>query len=107
VVEGALEVVEDALHNREMGFTGVGHVEAHLLDRVGDDRPGEGEVLESSDKAAVGSRVADRGTHVTGDHGLSVHQRGTRLTVAHASALNDILSILALVQEEDVGLLLH
>jgi hypothetical protein len=47
MVEGAIEVVEDALRNREIGLTGVMHVEAHLLDHVGDVKPGEGEVLES------------------------------------------------------------
>jgi hypothetical protein len=47
MVEGAIEVVEDALRNREIGLTGVVHVEAHLLDHVGDVKPGEGEVLES------------------------------------------------------------
>jgi hypothetical protein len=41
VIEGALEIAEDVLHSGEMGFTGVMHVEAHLLDRVGDVRPGE------------------------------------------------------------------
>jgi hypothetical protein len=46
VVEGALEVPKDALHDREMGLTGVVHVEAHLLDRIGNVGPGEGEVLE-------------------------------------------------------------
>jgi hypothetical protein len=35
VVEGALEVPKDALHSREMGLTRVMHVEAHLLDRIG------------------------------------------------------------------------
>jgi hypothetical protein len=47
VVEGALEVAEDAFHNCEMGLMGVMHVEAHLLDRIGDVKPGEGEELES------------------------------------------------------------
>jgi hypothetical protein len=47
VVEGALEVSNDALRDREMGHTGVVHVEAHLLDRVGNIGPGEGEVLKS------------------------------------------------------------
>jgi hypothetical protein len=47
VVEGALEVPKDGLCGREMGLTWVVHVEAHLLDRVGNVRPGEGEVLES------------------------------------------------------------
>jgi hypothetical protein len=58
-VEGALEVPKDALCGREMGLMRVVHVEAHLLDRVGNAGPGEGEVLESPSQAAVGSRVAD------------------------------------------------
>jgi hypothetical protein len=58
VVKGALEVAEDPL--REMVLLRVVHVEAHLLDRV-DVGPGDGEVLESPDQAAVGSRVADGG----------------------------------------------
>jgi hypothetical protein len=107
VVEGALEVPKDALRDREMGLTGVVHVEAHLLDRVGNVRPGEGEVLESPSQAAVGSRVADEGPHVGGDLDLSVDQRGAELAVAHASTLKDILSILALVEEEAVRLLLY
>jgi hypothetical protein len=46
VIEGALEV-EYALRSREMGLMGIVHVEAHLLYRVGDVRPGESEILES------------------------------------------------------------
>jgi hypothetical protein len=57
VVDGALEVLKDALHDCEMGLTGVVHVEAHLLDcNVGS---GEGEVLKSPSQTVVGSRVAD------------------------------------------------
>jgi hypothetical protein len=59
VVEGALEVAEDALHNIEMGLTGVMHVEAHLLDCVGDVRSSEGEVLEIFSHATVSSQVTD------------------------------------------------
>jgi hypothetical protein len=58
MVEGALEVVEDALHSREMELTRVMHVEPHLLDRI-DVRPGEGEVLESPDQAAISNRVTN------------------------------------------------
>jgi hypothetical protein len=61
VVEGALEVLKDALRGHEMGLMRVVHVEAHLLDRVGNVGPGEGEVLESPSQVAVGSRVADGG----------------------------------------------
>jgi hypothetical protein len=47
VVEGALEVPENVLHDREMRLTGVIHVETHLLYHVGNVRPSECEVLES------------------------------------------------------------
>jgi hypothetical protein len=60
VVEGAIDVMEDALRGREMGLTRIMHVEKYL-DYIGDVRPGEGEVLESPDQATVGSRVADEG----------------------------------------------
>jgi hypothetical protein len=107
VVEGALEVAEDPLRNREVGLSRVMHVEAHLLDRVGDVGPGEGEVLEGSDQAVIGDWVTDGGAGVRGDLGLSVDRRGARLAVTHANALKDILSVLALVEEEPVDLLLH
>jgi hypothetical protein len=61
VVEGALEVPKDTLRIREMGLTRLVHVEAHLLDRVGNVGPSEGEVLESPSQVAVGSRVMDGG----------------------------------------------
>jgi hypothetical protein len=107
VVKGALEVPNNVLRGREMWLTGVVHVEAHLLDRVGNLGPGEGEVLESPIQAAVGNQVADGGPHVGGDLGLSVDQCGAGLAAAHASMLKDIPSILALVEEEVVGLLLY
>jgi hypothetical protein len=100
VVEGALEVPKDVLHGHEMGLTRVMHVEAHLLNRVGNIGPGEGEVLESPGQAVVGSRVTDGGPHIGGDLSLSVDRRGAGLVVAHASTLKDVASILALVEEE-------
>jgi hypothetical protein len=100
VVEGALEVPKDVLRDREMGLTRVVHVLVHLLDCVGNVVPGEGEVLESPSQAAVGSRVVDRSPQVGGDLGLSVDRRGAGLSIAHAGTLEDVPSILALVEEE-------
>jgi hypothetical protein len=80
-------------------------VEAHLLYHVGNGGPGEGEVLESPSQAAVGSRVTYGAPRVGGDLGLGVDRRG--LAVAHARTLKDVLSILALVEEEAVRLLLY
>jgi hypothetical protein len=47
------------LHGREMGLTRIVHMEAHLLDHVGDVRLGEGDIMESPDQAAVSSWVTD------------------------------------------------
>jgi hypothetical protein len=37
------------------------HMQAHLLNGVGDVRPEEGEVLERTGQALVGRRIGDRG----------------------------------------------
>jgi hypothetical protein len=103
VAESALEVPKDALHGREMGLTRVVHVEAHLLDHIGNVGPGEGEVLESPSQTTVGSQVTDGGPHVGGDLDLSADRRGTGLTVAHASTLKDVPSILELVEDVVAG----
>jgi hypothetical protein len=54
-------VPKDTLHCREMGLMRVVHVEAQLLNHVGNIGPGEGEILESPSQAAVGSQVTGRG----------------------------------------------
>jgi hypothetical protein len=105
VVEDALEVTEDALHNHEMGLPRIVHVEARLLGCVGDVEPSEGEVPERPGQAAVGSQVAERAASIIGDLGLSVDRCGAELAVSHASALKDVPSVLALVEEKVVDML--
>jgi hypothetical protein len=60
-VDGATQVPQDALHRDEVRLPRVVHVKAHLLDGVSDLRPGEDEVLQGPNKAAVASRISDRG----------------------------------------------
>jgi hypothetical protein len=45
VVVGAIEVAKNPLRNGEVGLPRGVHVKAHLLDRVGDVGPSEGEIL--------------------------------------------------------------
>jgi hypothetical protein len=45
-VDGATQVPQDALHRGEVRLLRVVHVEAHLLDDVGDVWPGEDEVMQ-------------------------------------------------------------
>jgi hypothetical protein len=107
MVESALEVAEDVLYSSEMGLMRVVHVKTHLLDCIGDVRPGEGEVLEALDPATVGSWVTDRDTRVRGDLHLSVNRHGVVLAVGPTSMLKDIQSIQVLLHEEVVVSLLH
>jgi hypothetical protein len=61
VVEGATMVAQDPLESGEMGLSWGVHMEAHLLDNVGNVGPEEGEVLERAGQARVKHRVGDWG----------------------------------------------
>jgi hypothetical protein len=54
-----MEVVKNLLRIGEVWLPRGVRVKAHLLDRVGDVGPGEGEVLESPGESPVGRRVTD------------------------------------------------
>jgi hypothetical protein len=79
------------------------HMQAQLLDGVGNVRPREGDVLEHVGQALVGRRVGHRGPVVHRELCLSVDRRGAGLAVGHASPLQDVDGILALVEEETLG----
>ena len=81
-------------------------MQAHLLDGVSDVGPGEREVLECAGEAPVGRRVGDRRAVVLRELRLSVDRRGAGLAVRHASPLQDVDGVLALVEEETLGLAL-
>jgi hypothetical protein len=76
------------------------HMQAHLLDDVGDVGPGEGEVLEHAREAPVGRRVGDRGPVVLRELLLSIDKCGVGLVVGYAILLQDVDGILAQVEED-------
>lgn len=61
------------------------HVETDLLDSICDVGLGEGEILKSVNKTAVGRMVIDRGI-ITKDLGLRVRLCRTWLAVQHVNA---------------------
>jgi hypothetical protein len=71
-----------------------------MLNDVGDVGPGECQVLASASEAPVSCRVGDRGPIVLEELRLSVNRSGARLIVGHASPLQDVKGVLALVEEE-------
>ena len=62
VVHRAMEVAEDPLQSGAMRLPRVMHMEADPLNRIGDVRPGEGEVLLGTSKTPVGDRISNEGT---------------------------------------------
>jgi hypothetical protein len=88
------------LESGKVGLPRSVHMQAHLLDGVGDVWPREGEVLEGASQAAVGRRVGNRRPVVLRELSLSVDRRGVGLAVRHASPLQDVDGVLALVEEE-------
>jgi hypothetical protein len=62
-----------------MGLPRGVHMQAHLLNDVGDVGPGEGQILEGTSQAPVGHRVGDRGPVILREHCLSVERRGAGL----------------------------
>jgi hypothetical protein len=56
-----VEVAQDPLESSEMGLPWSVHMEAHLLDGVGDVGAGEGEVVEHVYQALVRCRISDQG----------------------------------------------
>jgi hypothetical protein len=63
------------------------HVNAHLLDGVGDVRLGEGQVLESVVEAPVGHCVGDRGAIILRDLCLSIDRHGAGPAIIHDRSL--------------------
>jgi hypothetical protein len=99
--------MQNVFHGSEVGLPGVMHVEADLLDGVGDVRVGECQVLEGPSKAPELSWISNRRPRLSGDLGMCVHGRRNRLAVHHVSTLKDIKSKLALSEEELVRLMLY
>jgi hypothetical protein len=81
------------------------HVEADLLDGVGDVGVGERQVLKGPGEVPEMSRISNRRSGLNGDLGLHVHRHQNRLTVHHASSLKNIKSKLTLSEEELVSLM--
>jgi hypothetical protein len=95
-------VPRNPLHRGEMWLPRVVHVEAHLLDGVGDVGPGEEEVLKGLGNTPVAGWIGDRGTGGE-EFALRIHRSRTGLAFSHASAFKDVDCVLPLVEEHALG----
>jgi hypothetical protein len=90
-----------------VGLPWIMHVEADLLDGVGDVRAGECQVLEGPGEAPEVSWVSNRRPGLSGDLGLRVQWHRSWLAVHHTSSLKNIESKLTLNEEESASLMLY
>jgi hypothetical protein len=98
---------QSVLHGGEVGLPWIMHVEADLLDSVGDVEAGERQVLEGPSEAPELSRISNRRPGLGRDLGLRVHRCRNRLVVHHASSLKNVERKLMLSEEELVSLMLY
>jgi hypothetical protein len=99
--------VQSVLHGGEVGLSWIVHVEADLLDGVGNVGPGERQVLESSSEAPEMSQISNRRPRLGEDLDLRIHQHQNWLTVHHACSLKNVKSKLMLSKEEPASLILY
>jgi hypothetical protein len=83
------------------------HVEADLLDGIGDVGAGERQVLEGPGETPKVSWVSNRRPRLGRDLGMRVHWRQNWLAVHHTSSLKNIESKLTLSEEESASLMLY
>jgi hypothetical protein len=96
MTEGTLEIAKDPFGSNKVIFSRIMHMKAHLLDSIGNVRPGEGEVLEGTHKAAISSGISNGRAGISWYLCTSVNWSGARLAVTHAMAIKYIQCILPL-----------
>jgi hypothetical protein len=95
------------IHHGEVRLLGIMYIEADLLDDKGDIGVGERQVLEGPGEAPKLSRIYNRRPRSGGDLSLRVHGCQDRLTIHHASVLEDVENELALSEEQSIRLMLY
>lgn len=100
----ALNVSEDALHERKMSVSWSMHEEAHLLDSVGDVRSGESQIPKGVGKAALEGWIREGRTIRSREFLFGVYRCGDGIALGHVSTLEDFIVILLLAEKQTVPL---
>jgi hypothetical protein len=99
VIKSSLKISEDTLDQGRMRLARNMHVEANLLYNISDVWPGECEILKSTSKTAIASRIRDRWT-VRGHFSTSINWSSTPLAISHPCSLKNLNHVLALREKE-------
>ena len=96
----ATDVAEETLQCSKVRLPRIMHVKTNLLNGIGEIRPGEGEVLQGTGEAPVGSRISHGITQISRQLRLSIDRSGAWLAISHPSPLQNVECILPLVKEQ-------
>jgi hypothetical protein len=106
VVQDPLKIAQDALHGRQMGLPRVMHVQIDLLHGIGNVRPCECQVLESSCNALELRGIVDGRPRVPCQLRLEVDWSRARLTNRHDHTFKDVKRVGALMEEQTIRTML-
>lgn len=96
----ATHVPKHTLDQPEVTLTRIVHVEADLLDGVGDLRPRDRQVLERAGNTVIGRGIINAWSIGGRQFALGVDRRGRWAAGVHAGAIQDVGSVLLLAEEE-------
>jgi hypothetical protein len=102
-----MKIVQDALHDHQVGLPRVMHVQADLLHGISDGGSCERQVLEGSGNAPELRGIHNRRPHVIGQLCLVVDWSHTWLAVYHDCPLEDVKRVGALVEEQPFWMMLN
>jgi hypothetical protein len=102
IVWRPLKIVQDALHDRQMGLLRVVHVQIDLLHSVGDVRPCECQVLESTCNALELRDVLNGRPRVLRKLRLEVDWSRAWLGVRHDHTFEDVKHVGALMEQQTI-----
>jgi hypothetical protein len=94
-VESPFDVTKNSFHQIEVGIPGRMHVEAGLLDYMGDIWTCMREVLESTCIAAVLGGISEKSTSFSGELAPNIDRCSAWITVKHAITLKKVDGILS------------
>jgi hypothetical protein len=95
-------VAKNLLGYNKVNHPGIMHVQADLLDSVGNIGPGECEILEGTRETLIGSGILDRQTSIGRNFGTHVNGIGAWLAITHAMTSKNTQCVLTLRQAQGV-----
>ena len=96
VVHGVFDVAENPCYQIEMRLPWRMHVEARLLNGMGDVRASERQVLQGTGIAAVLGRISEERAIVSGELAADVDGGPAWIAVYHVGTLEELESVLPL-----------